>query len=166
MLQRLKVLLCNLQYLNENDWINKLENTLATIQANNSQYSTQIQARKHGEHGIVTVVFNDSVEAKLLIDTGASYIALDDKIMSQLDYKTLEANVLFNTANGKKQAAIVELASMQLGNIRLKNIKVGSSRGYKLSNKNFDGLLGSNILNQFHWRYDAETAVLYLKPLP
>ena len=99
----------------------------------------------------------------LLIDTGASMTAISRDSFNAFNASgdaVEQDRLVFHTANGPVQATVFSIPELHLGPHRLENtqiavIELDNSRG-------IDGLLGMNILGQFHFQIDQENSQMLL----
>lgn len=163
--------IAQLTYLHEYERIEQLNQHLEKIQkaavlANS--YPIKIPVTAYGsqlEHGIVTVTLNNNVRVKLMIDSGASYIALDNRVIEQLTYNIIESDVSFSTANGTIHTDLININSFAIGELKIENITASAHYAdAPLSTAAYDGLLGRNFLNLFHWYHNTDKSILYLQP--
>ena len=108
--------------------------------------------------------FDDRTDADVVIDTGATMTALPTSVAIDIgiDLRRPVRMVTVETANGKVQAPVVKLASVDLHGARVTNVEAvvlpdgeaGLSRP----------LIGLNFLQHFRMTLDAEHGVLRLAP--
>jgi clan AA aspartic protease (TIGR02281 family) len=110
------------------------------LTARNGQYYTQVRFA--------------SVDADLLIDTGASTTAISQQIFNQIAVSDTAYLGTFNvqTAGGVVSSPIYRIAEFQVGDERLNNVSVMVLPTENL--ENFDGLLGMNVIKQFNVSFD------------
>lgn len=162
--------IAQLTYLHEYERIEQLNQHLEKIKktaALANFYPIKIPVTAYGnqlEHGIVTVMLNNT-PVKLMIDSGASYIALDNNVVEQLSYNIIKSNVSFNTANGTIRTDLINIDSLTIGELTFENITASAHYDdAPLSTPAYDGLLGRNFLNLFNWYHDTDKSILYLQP--
>lgn len=163
--------IAQLTYLHEYELIEQLNNHLEKLQKTSTLaglYPIKIPVTAYGnqlEHGIVTVTLNNKTRVKLMIDSGASYIALDNRVIQQLSYNIIESDVSFSTANGTIHTDLINIDSLAIGELTLHNITASAhDTDAPLSTPAYDGLLGRNFLNLFNWYHDTDKSILYLQP--
>ena len=103
--------------------------------------------------------------AALLLDTGASSTAISFELYKALRrFNQVDVIGLFDvrTAGGPIRSPLVRIESMTLGPFKLSNIGVFVMPEDALQQA--DGLLGMNVLKQFHFQLDQTTAELLLTP--
>ncbi len=124
--------------------------------------TTQIPLLRTGEHFVVEVLLEQQFPAKLMIDTGATLTILDADIANRFglvgQYETQELNL--NTAGGAIDGTALTLSSLSLGSRNLENVKVGV---IPMSQFQFDGLLGMNVLSRFEFSIDQQNGILNLR---
>jgi clan AA aspartic protease (TIGR02281 family) len=101
-----------------------------------------------------TRVALSGVNALLLVDTGASTTAISAQVFAQIDSDDTAYLGNFNvqTAGGMISSPIYRIASFQIGSETLKNISVMILPTENM--RNFDGLLGINVIRSFNVEYD------------
>ena len=117
-----------------------------------------------GGHFIVNAVAGEKYGIRLLIDTGSTLTTLPSHILTELRKRELAtriAHVKLKTANGVRMARAYRLKEFQIGNYSLTNLKVAE---LELGSHNSDGLLGMNVLSQFHFFIDQGRQTLSLTP--
>lgn len=121
-----------------------------------------IPLTRRGDHFLVAMSINDTSQVNLLIDTGASVTTLSRESFDQLGRNGFgyRGARLFNTVNGMTQGEVYETTSVTLGNTRIRALEIAvldyTSAG------GVDGLLGMNVLRNFHFEIDQDNGVLYL----
>ena len=125
--------------------------------ASASAASTEIAADPLGH--FVTMAEIDHTALKVLVDTGASFVALyyENAEEAGLAPRTLTFDLPINTANGQVEAARVVLKRVMIGNVLVRDVE-----GIVLPKGAFDGtLLGMSFLNKLS-RFRIEDGTLYL----
>jgi aspartyl protease family protein len=120
--------------------------------------SVEIAADQRGH--FFTTAEIDHTKLKVLVDTGASYVALsyEDAEEAGLSPKMLTFDVPILTANGPTEAARVMLDRVQIGNVLVRDVE-----GIVLPKGAHDiTLLGMSFLNKLS-RFKVEDGTLYLK---
>ena len=119
-----------------------------------------------GNHVLVpaTLGYEDNeVQALLLLDTGATIIALHQHIADQLNiasYRVAKAQV----AGGKTvRFKLARLSYIQIGPNRIENIQAGIIK-YKGPKVDHNGLLGMNFLRRYPYRVDYKKRVIKWEP--
>jgi len=82
----------------------------------------------------------------VLVDTGASGVAISQRIADKLNLKSIDA-VQTNTANGDSVGYVVRLKSVQIGGIRANDVSAMIA-----PNLDDDALLGMSFLNRMDVR--------------
>ena len=95
----------------------------------------------------------NGVKVIFLIDTGASKTMVNKTIASKFYGKLVKENIPIYTALGQGKADIVAVDSFVIDTIRLGYFELLVSK--KDVFKHYDGLLGMNFLNQFHFQIDT-----------
>lgn len=116
-----------------------------------------IPLKKYNDHFIVEV-FLDQQSFNLLIDTGASYIFIDSD--KSYFFDLLRDDLILNTANGKMEASLYKVETLNIGNLEIKDINITSA---DFTQEGIDGLLGMNFFKLFDFNIDQKNAILYLK---
>jgi clan AA aspartic protease (TIGR02281 family) len=119
---------------------------------------------RRGDHFLVATSINDVDQVVLMIDTGASVTTLTSESFAQMDGAGLgyRGSRLFNTPNGMTQGDVYQTASITLGDTRASGLEI-AVLDYA-SSDGIDGLLGMNVLRNFHFEIDQDKNLLYLRP--
>ena len=122
-----------------------------------------IPLTRRGDHFLVAMSINDVSQVTLLIDTGASVTTLSKESFAQIDSAGLRyrGSRLFNTPNGMTQGEVYQTASITLGNTRMSALEI-AVLDYD-SSDGVDGLLGMNVLRNYHFEIDQDKDFLYLR---
>ena len=116
-----------------------------------------------GGNFLVDTVLNGHINARLMLDTGASLITLTEEIGRKLGASTFpgSAELPFNTAAGEDWMPLVGLEMVAVGSAktRLSEASINSHI------KEIDGLLGMSFLGEFRFEIDRINKRLTLKPL-
>ena len=142
-------------------FFDRISATLKTYAREFSSATVDLSPAKSGT--LVTVLVNDRVAGKFLLDTGAGIVMLSDAFARRLG---LDPDGLpsaeFIVADGRKiTGRSVILGSMKLGEARAENVEAAilpSGPGADL-----DGLLGMSFLNRFAVHLDGAGGKLTLK---
>ena len=111
---------------------------------------------------MVTVRLNDSVDARMLLDTGASSLALSRPLANRLSIDTSEArSFLVSTAGGVTRAHRVMLDSVALGGARVRMVRAAVVDSLSLDDA--EGLLGNSFLSRFDVTVDAASGQVVLQ---
>jgi clan AA aspartic protease (TIGR02281 family) len=123
-----------------------------------------IPLARRGDHFLVEVTLNDRDRLVLMIDTGASLTSLSRYAFERLAGSELQflGSRMFNTANGLAPGEVYRAASLQLGESRLDEVHL-AVLDYD-SPSEADGLLGMNVLRNFRFEIDQDSASLNLRP--
>jgi aspartyl protease family protein len=80
---------------------------------------------------MITHGYINGVSVKFLIDTGASYVAMNSRQAKRLgiDYRRLGTRDIAHTAGGNRPVYKLRLDSVQIGEIRLNNVEAGVVEG-------------------------------------
>ena len=125
---------------------------------------TRLALTRYGDQYIAeTQILNRP--AALLLDTGASSTAISFELYKALRrFNQIKVIGLFDvrTAGGPIRSPLVQIDNMTLGPYRLSNIGVFVMP--EAAMQQADGLLGMNVLKQFHFQLDQSNAELLLTP--
>jgi aspartyl protease family protein len=119
--------------------------------------SVEIPADPRG-HFVTTAEIHHT-KIQVLVDTGASYVALsyEDAEETGLAPRRLTYDVPISTANGQVQAARVVLSRVEIGNLLVRDVE-----GIVLPKGAYTGtLLGMSFLNKLS-RFKVEDGILHL----
>jgi clan AA aspartic protease (TIGR02281 family) len=118
---------------------------------------------KHGSVVIVQATLNGSTPVKLILDTGASFTMISSATAKQLDIDTSQntRTMPFQTANGTIQAALINLESIAVAGLELKNLTAAVHDA--LPDPEVAGLLGLNFLTNFRLDIDSEKGLVHLE---
>ena len=147
-------------------WAATLEQHLAepgTEIAPGADLSDAIPLERRGDGYIVQVTLNDQATLKLLVDTGASMTALTRESFRRLQRQhfSLLGTRLFNTANGYTRGDIYRASALTLGEERLEDTTVAVLDLRTMDD--IDGLLGMNVLRQFHFEIDQSAGAMQIR---
>jgi len=152
------------------DWDhqNEIEELIQNI--NNNYEHKNIDLVKIGNHYQVKGQFSDNkiypdqVTLNLLIDTGASFTVIDQQVFEGL-FANLSVEyvktVNTNTANGRVEAKMYEVAVFSIGEYTVKDFNILVIDFLQEGSSN-QGLLGMNFLQNFKFNIDQVNSVLYL----
>jgi len=114
-----------------------------------------------GSAAFVTVTLNRTVQAFMLLDTGASYTVVSRQLAGSLSLnETSRATI--STANGLINVALARLGSIKVGAAEALNLTVAI---HDIStNSKLGGLLGLDFLSRFHTSIDSRRQLLILAP--
>jgi clan AA aspartic protease (TIGR02281 family) len=118
---------------------------------------------KHGAVVIIQATLNGKAPVKLILDTGASFTMISSATAKQLeiDINQNKRSMPFQTANGTIQAALINLDSISVAGLELKNLTAAVHDA--LPDPEVAGLLGLNFLTNFRMDIDAEKGVVHLE---
>ena len=123
--------------------------------------SIVVPLQRSGSSYLVDVVINQS-PVTLLLDTGASITALSETVVDRLRLDKTNRRVRLSTANGTRTSNIYRADSLQLNSVQLNKVAVVE---IKLGSRSrIDGLLGTDILQQFNYQIDNRSNSLILSP--
>ncbi|CAA6826429.1 MAG: Unknown protein [uncultured Sulfurovum sp.] len=149
------VLLHTLQY--DETYEQNAKTLLESIEKNEEEsYDYSIPLEKRGAHYVVNVVL-DGTSFNLLLDTGATYIFIDEDKASMLE--VLRDDLILQTAGNDIAAKLSKASSMRVGNLELSDIKVTVA---PFKREGVDGLLGMNFLKKFNFYIDQDKHTLHL----
>ncbi len=129
--------------------------------------SKEIEVGRQGNHLFVNALLNEKVNAKLLIDTGASFVVLSSAIAKNLNINTEDANpdIKMTLADGREVSARL----LKLDTISLGEVKANAVQAAVIYQENtfqgFDGLLGMSFLKLFKFEINLEKSKLVLQKL-
>lgn len=115
-----------------------------------------------GGNFLVDVILNGGVKARLMLDTGASFITLSEEIGQKLGVFSsgMSAEMPFNTAGGEEWMPLVALQTVSAGNAQSQLVEASIGKHIK----DIDGLLGMSFLGDYRFEIDRTNKRLTLKP--
>ncbi len=115
-----------------------------------------------GGNFLVDVLLNGRVKARLMLDTGASFITLSEEIGQKLGIfnSGVSAEMPFNTAGGEEWMPLVALQTVNAGNAQSQLVEASIAKHLK----DIDGLLGMSFLGDYRFEIDRTNKRLTLKP--
>ena len=118
---------------------------------------------KRGQVVVVEVMLNNSVPARLVVDTGATYTMISAATAKELsiDPERAPRTMPFQTANGVIQAPLTNLESVIVGGMEIKNLTTAIHDA--VPSAQVAGLLGLNFLSNFRLDIDTEKGILHLE---
>lgn len=122
-----------------------------------------IPLQRMGHHFIAALNLQNNVQLKLLVDTGASITSVSQSAFAdKMNYvnHSFSASRLFHTANGIVRGEVLQVPAVYFGGFELQNVELAIVP--MPENPDVDGLLGMNILSQFRFHIDQDTAELVL----
>ena len=113
-------------------------------------------AARNGHY--TTAALIDGRETAFMVDTGATLVALRESDAADLGYRPREQdyNVRISTANGEGRGALVELGTVEIGDITVRNVKALVLRDDALG----VNLLGMSFLSRVRWTQERGELVL------
>jgi clan AA aspartic protease (TIGR02281 family) len=122
-----------------------------------------IPFEKRGQVVVVEVMLNNSVPARLVVDTGATYTMISAATAKELsiDPERAPRTMPFQTANGVIQAPLTNLESVMVGGMEIKNLTAAIHDA--VPSAHVAGLLGLNFLSNFRLDIDTEKGILHLE---
>lgn len=110
----------------------------------------------------VFVKLNEKLEAKFLIDTGATISLISINMANKLGYTSSQLKDLrwFQTAGGMIKNPVIKLSSLSMSNVKMQEVLVAVSKD--IGDK-FDGLLGMNFLSGFNFEINQDKNLLILR---
>ncbi|MBM4385129.1 MAG: TIGR02281 family clan AA aspartic protease [Deltaproteobacteria bacterium] len=120
----------------------------------------QIKFEKQGNAMLVYVRINDAVTAPFLVDTGASDVVVPAHVADAAGIHVTSdtPREVYTTANGTIESPVVTLSSVEVGDVRVENVR-GS-----LSDLMNVGLLGGSFFNNFTFQINPGESVITLFP--
>jgi aspartyl protease family protein len=147
--------------------VRHLENSGGTVAMNATPTPAPVSASPSARNVVLTKGRNGhfEVEARVdgrrlefLVDTGASHIALRESAAAQLGIypRPSDYTVRVSTANGVTKAALVQLRSVEVGDIVVRDVPaiVHSDQGLGVN------LLGMSFLSRVRWTHERGKLVL------
>jgi len=121
-----------------------------------------VPATRMGDHLFIHAELNDYHDVTLLVDTGATDIAITSDIAYDLGLLESESQeYLYNTSNGQSQRFVTQLDSIRVGDAIQHHVRAsfGEARmGHG------DGLLGMSFLKYYYVDVDLQREELRLRP--
>jgi clan AA aspartic protease (TIGR02281 family) len=120
-------------------------------------------------HIIVTALLDKKVSAALLMDTGATYVSLSERIWKKLNKAELagpDNSVELVLADGTKvKAKLGKLSSLTVQGVEAQDVDVVVIPEDAGQENVVDGLLGMSFLNRFNFKVDQNNGTLLLEKL-
>jgi len=118
---------------------------------------------ENNKFGLVQALLNDKITALLLVDTGASLVAISKNLAEQLEinYDNLPEMKIILADGTEVNARKTTLDSIKVGNARAENVKIAITE--TSPDTEIDGLLGMSFLRYFHMKLDAKEKCLILE---
>ncbi len=116
-----------------------------------------------GATAVVRVVLNGREQVNFIVDTGASYTVISRSTARKLGIKLRKKGpkVRLQTANGMIDAPLVSLESVEVGGMRVTDLKAAVHDFSK--DRAVSGLLGLNFLSHFRLDIDTQKGILVLE---
>lgn len=128
------------------DWEQRRENPNTVPVSQHGDGYVEVQLAGNGQGHFVSGGFINGQPVQFMLDTGATDVAMPEAVARKLEL-TRGAPVLLTTANGKTQGYRTEIASLQLGDIRLSNVRALVVPGFEGNQV----LLGMSALKQLEF---------------
>jgi predicted aspartyl protease len=114
-----------------------------------------------GSKVIVSVTFNDSIAANLLLDTGASRTMISTRTARDLRLHSTGSGTGYGIG-GYVSVSTGRIESIKIGDVEMRNTLVMI---HDFSpDPSYEGLLGFDLLSHFHMSLDLQKAMLVLTP--
>ena len=127
--------------------------------------TTAVPVERLGSILVVMATLNDSTQARLIVDTGASQTIISRRLAIELGLSSTAyaTHVLLHTASGSVQVDAVILDAIRIGGAELRNSQVLI---HDLPDLPFtvDGLLGLSFLEAYQITLDSSRGELHLRP--
>jgi len=118
-----------------------------------------IPLERTGGGWIVEAKLNGRVNARFLLDSGATWCALSERTAARLRLSQAGHRVPIDTAGGTIRAPVVRLGSVDVGGRKVRDVQ---AIVLSALDEDLDGILGLNFLNQFRYAIDPRSSVLRL----
>ena len=152
------------------DHFRSLPNETSVIRSNSKPESASKTSTKgaiaipvtiRGSKVIVSVTFNDSIAANLLLDTGASRTMISRRIARDLRLHSTGSGIGYGIG-GYVRLSTARIDSVKIGDVEMRDMLV---MVHDFSpDPSYEGLLGFDLLSQFHMSLDLQKAMLVLTP--
>jgi predicted aspartyl protease len=120
-----------------------------------------VPIRMTGSAAFVPVMLNHTIQAYMLLDTGATYTVVSRRLAASL--RLYEASrAILSTANGLITVPLARLQSIKVGGAEALNLTVAIQD--VSMNSTVGGLLGLDFLSRFHTSIDSRKQLLILAP--
>ena len=138
---------------------NKPEPQIPIRSQQQSKYDIAIAMQPYGDQFLIETRLNGR-PITLLLDTGASITSLTLNALKKINAKPLGEFIQLNTANGQTQSQLYQLSSIQVGNVKIKDLVVAEVNMNAVGV--IQGLLGTDFLKHFHYSINNQNSTLYL----
>jgi clan AA aspartic protease (TIGR02281 family) len=146
------------------DKVNDIVRRIETLVEPDRYYAAEISLQVLGNQFLVDARLNDTLDAVLLLDTGASLSVISSELVAALGIANQPTGRMawFSTAGGRIKAPMVQLQSLALDGVVVEIVEVGVIGEF--DNNPFDGLLGMDFLRHFEFFIDQNSNTLKLNP--
>jgi clan AA aspartic protease (TIGR02281 family) len=122
-----------------------------------------VPIEKHGQVVVIEATLNNKRSAKFVVDTGASFTMISNAMARELDIDVSQNSrtMPFQTANGMIQAPLINLDSITVGGMEIKNLTTAVHDA--VPDPQVVGLLGLNFLSNFRMDIDTQKGLLHLE---
>ena len=121
-----------------------------------------VTIRKHSY--VVANVLLNGKPARLVLDSGANFSIISQKLNDELKVKPLVSLNFRNALGTTFNAPMALLDSLTLGNVRLRNVPIASTKEDKAFKRmHADGLLGWDILQKLTYTADFKEKTLMIR---
>jgi clan AA aspartic protease (TIGR02281 family) len=122
-----------------------------------------IPMEKHGTVVVIQATLNNKRAVKFVVDTGASFTMISSAVAQDLaiDLGQNPKTMPFQTANGLIQAPLINLDSITVGGMEIKNLTTAVHDA--VPDPQLAGLLGLNFLSNFRMDIDTQRGLLHLE---
>jgi clan AA aspartic protease (TIGR02281 family) len=131
----------------------------------NEEVMTIVRFSQVDGHILVPVVLNDSISARVLVDTGAGITILSRELAKALGLdEERGTSITLKTMAMDIQAQLARVQSIQVGGVGRHNFRVAVTDLPFGEKGRFDGILGMDFLNNYKIQIDNETQRIMLTP--
>jgi aspartyl protease family protein len=133
---------------------------LAAPRTRGFRSGAQIPFEKQGNAMLVYVRINDAVSAPFIVDTGASDVVVPAHVAEAAGIRVTSdtPREAYETANGMIESPVVTLSSVEVGEVRVENVRGSLSEAMSV------GLLGGTFFNNFTFQINPGEGVITLFP--
>lgn len=153
--------------INEKNGKYDLAKLLASFPAAKTSFTVDslllpVTIRKSG-YIIAEVVLNGK-PVRLILDSGASFSMISQKLSDELKVKYMADIDILNSVGTTIKGHVGILGSLSIGNVHLENIPVSyTARSKYLGRQHVDGLLGWDVLRKFSYTTDFKAQTLTIR---